>query len=269
VDVWLNTPRRPHEASGTSGEKVVFNGVLNLSIADGWWAEGYDGDNGWTIGPVVRGLAEEDSSVDEEDGLSLYSMLENSVIPLFYDRDMAGIPDKWIAMIKRSIHTLAPRFNTERMLEEYYQDMYLPTVQRSGELSALNFKLAKDIAEWKSKIPMRFSSLHLLDISVEGIQGDTIVVDQPLVVTARIDPGKLKPEEIHVELFIGRDDGYGFIEPPDYVPLKMVSNLLNGSLIFTTEYRIRRNGPHSYGLRVLPYNEKLASKNETGLILWG
>jgi len=269
VDVWLNTPRRPYEASGTSGEKVVFNGVLNLSIADGWWAEGYDGENGWTIGPLVRGLSEEDAGVDEEDGLSLYSTLENSVIPQFYDRNIEGIPDKWITMIKRSIHTLAPRFNTERMLAEYYEDMYLPTVRRSGELSEFNYKLAKDIADWKSKIPMRFSSLHLLDISVEGIQGDTIVVDQPLTVTARIDPGKLSPEEIHVELFIGRDDGNGFIEPPDLVPLKMETNLLNGSLIFAAEYRIRRNGPHSYGIRVLPYNEKLVSKHETGLVLWG
>jgi len=267
--VWLNTPRRPYEASGTSGEKVVYNGVLNLSISDGWWAEGFDGANGWTIGPVIRGITEEDASVDEEDTLSLYSILENSVIPLFYDRDISGIPDKWITMIKRSIHTLAPRFNTERMLKEYYNDMYVPTVRRSGELAESNYKLAKDIAEWKSKIPMRFSSLRLLDISVEGIQGDTIVVDQPLVVTARIDPGKLKPEEIYAELFIGPDDGYGFTDPPDRVPLKMVTNLLNGSLIFTAEYRVRRNGPHSYGIRVLPYNEKLASKHETGLILWG
>ncbi|WP_367359847.1 alpha-glucan family phosphorylase [Syntrophus sp. (in: bacteria)] len=269
VDVWLNTPRRPHEASGTSGEKVIYNGVLNLSISDGWWAEGYDGENGWTIGPVVRDHLEDDAGADEEDALSLYSMLENSVIPLFYDRDTAGIPDKWIAMIKRSIHTLAPRFNTERMLQEYYDEMYLPTVQRSAELSESGHRLAREIAQWKSTIPMRFSSLHLLDISVEGIQGDTIVVDQPLVVTARIDPGKLSPEEIYVELFIGRDDGYGFLGTPDRVPLKRVSNLLNGSLIFTTEYRIRRNGPHSYGIRVLPYNDRLASRHETGLILWG
>ncbi|OPY85580.1 MAG: hypothetical protein A4E72_01887 [Syntrophus sp. PtaU1.Bin208] len=142
-------------------------------------------------------------------------------------------------------------------------------MRRSAELGESNFKLAKEIAEWKSTIPMRFSSLHLLDISVEGIQGDTIVVDQPLVVTARIDPGKLSPEEISVELVIGRDDGNGFIGTPDRIPLKLVSSLLNGSLIFSVEYRIRRNGPHSYGIRVLPYNQKLASKHETGLILWG
>jgi len=269
VDVWLNTPRRPYEASGTSGEKVIFNGVLNLSISDGWWAEGYDGANGWTIGPVMRGIGEEDAGVDEEDGLSLYSMLENSVIPLFYDRDSAGIPDKWIAMIKRSLYTLGPRFNTERMLKDYYDKMYVPTVHRNAVLSEQNYRKAKEIAEWKSKIPMRFSSLRLLDISVEGIQGDTIVVDQPLVVTARIDPGKLTPEEIYVELFIGRDDGYGFLEAPDCVPLKLDTNLLNGSFIFTAEYRVRCNGPHSYGIRVLPYNEKLASRYETGLILWG
>ena len=126
VDVWLNTPRRPLEASGTSGEKVVANGVLNLSISDGWWVEGYDGTNGWTIGPVVKGYAEETENADEEDSQSLYTLLENSVIPLFYDREMSGLPEKWIAMIKRSMQTLVPRFNTERMLVDYYRDLYLP-----------------------------------------------------------------------------------------------------------------------------------------------
>ena len=113
VDVWLNTPRRPLEASGTSGEKVVANGVLNLSVSDGWWVEGYDGTNGWTIGPVVKGYTDETENADEEDSRSLYSLLENNVIPLFYDREMSGLPEKWLAMIKRSMQTLVPRFNTE------------------------------------------------------------------------------------------------------------------------------------------------------------
>jgi phosphorylase/glycogen(starch) synthase len=130
VDVWLNTPRRPLEASGTSGEKVVANGVLNLSISDGWWVEGYDGTNGWTIGPVVKGYAEETANADEEDSQSLYALLENSVIPLYYDREMSGLPQKWIAMIKRSMQTLIPRFNTDRMLIDYYRDLYLPTARR-------------------------------------------------------------------------------------------------------------------------------------------
>ncbi|HAJ26540.1 MAG TPA: alpha-glucan family phosphorylase, partial [Syntrophus sp. (in: bacteria)] len=113
VDLWLNNPRRPLEASGTSGIKVVINGVLNMSASDGWWVEGYNGANGWTIGPVLKGYEEPQGNVDAEDGQSLYSLLENNVVPYFYERDAAGIPEKWLAMIKQSMQSLAPVFNTD------------------------------------------------------------------------------------------------------------------------------------------------------------
>ena len=268
VDVWLNTPRRPHEASGTSGEKVIANGVLNLSISDGWWSEGYDGTNGWNIGPVVKGYSEESANADEEDSQSLYSILENSVIPTFYSREISGLPEKWIGMIKRSIQTLMPKFNTARMLLEYYHTMYLPTANREHELYMDEHKLTRELADWKLKIPMRFSSLRLLDASIEGIHGDTVFVDQPLTVSARIDAGKMEPDEILVELVIGRKDGYEFAESPDCVPLKLANKTLDGVLTYSAEYIVKQNGRHIYGIRVLPYHKNLAAKQETGLILW-
>lgn len=123
VDVWLNVPRRPLEASGTSGEKVAMNGGLNLSVLDGWWLEGYDGTNGFAIG----GTAEEGESalVDAADAESLYSVLEREVVPLYYDRDTSGLPRKWLAMMKRSISTLVPEFNSDRMVEEYARRIYI------------------------------------------------------------------------------------------------------------------------------------------------
>jgi phosphorylase/glycogen(starch) synthase len=269
VDVWLNTPRRPYEASGTSGIKVVANGVLNLSISDGWWCEGYDGTNGWNIGPVMRNYAGEAEAADEEDAQSLYALLENTVVPLFYDRQGSGIPEKWIAMIKRSMETLIPRFNTERMLLEYYQEMYLPTAIRAQELTRDAFALARALADWKRKIPMRFSSVKLLDVTVEGIHGDNIPVNEPLTVNVRIDPGKLEPQEILVELVIGRKDGQDGVVHPEYRPMRIVNKGVDGIFTFSVEYIIRENGPYSYGLRVLPHNDKLASRQETGLILWG
>ncbi len=120
VDVWLNVPRRPLEASGTSGEKVAMNGGLNLSILDGWWMEGYDGQNGFAIGRDVTG----DANVDAGDAESLYSVLEREVVPLYYDRDQNGLPRKWISMMKHSIATLAPEFNSDRMVEEYVRRIY-------------------------------------------------------------------------------------------------------------------------------------------------
>ena len=249
VDVWLNNPRRPLEASGTSGEKVVVNGVLNLSISDGWWVEGYDGKNGWTIGPVVKGYAEETGNADEEDAQSLYALLENSVIPLFYDREMSGLPEKWIAMIKRSMQTLVPRFNTERMLIDYYRDLYLPTARREHQLYADSYRMARELADWKRKIPMRFSSLRILEVSIEGIRGDTILVERPLDIAVRIDPGKLTPEEILVELIIGKKDGTGFAAPPgagpfeDFLPLRGRDPHLSGFLHGPAKRRLRLRHP--------------------------
>ncbi|MFH1078981.1 MAG: alpha-glucan family phosphorylase [Pseudomonadota bacterium] len=269
VDVWLNTPRRPYEASGTSGIKVVANGVLNLSVSDGWWCEGYDGVNGWNIGPVIRNYAGETENADEEDTQSLYTLLENTVVPLYYDRQGSGIPERWIAMIKRSMESLPPQFNTERMLLEYYREMYLPTAIRTQELTRDDFDLTRALADWKRKIPMRFSSVKLLDVTVEGIHGDNIPVNEPLKVTARIDPGKLEPHEIMVELVIGRRGGQDNACHPEYLPMRIASKGADGIFTFSVEYVIRENGPYSYGLRVLPYNEKLASRQETGLVLWG
>jgi phosphorylase/glycogen(starch) synthase len=269
VDVWLNNPRRPLEASGTSGEKVVANGVLNLSISDGWWVEGYDGANGWTIGPVVKRYADETSNADEEDSQSLYALLENSVIPLFYDREMSGLPEKWLAMIKRSMQTLVPRFNTERMLIEYYRDLYLPTARREHDLYEDSYRMARELADWKRKLPMRFSSLRLLDVSIEGIRGDTILVERPLTVAVRIDPGKLEPEEVLAELVIGKKEGSGFADPPESVPLQITGRAADGVLTFSVSYTVLQNGAYSYGIRVLPYHPHLAAKQETGLVYWG
>jgi phosphorylase/glycogen(starch) synthase len=269
VDVWLNNPRRPLEASGTSGEKVVANGVLNLSISDGWWVEGFDGTNGWTIGPVVQGYAEETGNADEEDSQSLYALLENSVIPLFYDHEMSGLPEKWIAMIKRSMQTLVPRFNTERMLIEYYRNLYLPAARREHELYSESFRMARELADWKRKLPMRFSSLRLLDVSIEGIRGDTILVERPLTVTVRIDPGKLEPEEVLAELVIGRKGGSGFADPPECIPLKITGREADGVLTFSASYTVAQNGAYVYGIRALPYHPHLAAKQETSLVSWG
>src|SRR5688500_6610590 len=124
VDVWLNVPRRPLEASGTSGEKVAMNGGLNLSILDGWWLEGYDGTNGFAIGSSVEGA--EAADVDRSDAESLYRIMEDEVVPLYYDRDDEGLPRKWLSLMKRSIVTLVPEFNSDRMVEEYARRIYTP-----------------------------------------------------------------------------------------------------------------------------------------------
>jgi phosphorylase/glycogen(starch) synthase len=249
--------------------KVAINGALNMSVSDGWWAEGYDGTNGWNIGPVVKDLVEDIPVSDEADGHSLFALLEESVAPLFYDRDPSGIPQKWIHMAKRSMETLVPQFNTERMLLEYYANMYIPAAEREQDLARDGYRLAKEVADWKRKVPMRFSSTRLLEVSVEGVTGDSVFVGNPFVVSVKIDPGKLEPEEVMAELVIGRRDGCEFIGEPDCVPLTMMGKDVAGILTFTGVYIVKENGPHLYGVRVLPYSRNLASKQEVGLVLWG
>jgi len=161
-----------------------------------------------------------------------------------------------------------PRFNTERMLLEYYTGMYLPTAEREHELYTDAHRLTRELAEWRRKIPMRFSSLRLLDASIQGIRGDTVPVDQPLIISARVDPGKVEPEEILVELIIGRREGYEFVESPDCVTLEMTKKGADGILTYSAEYIVKHNGPYLYGIRVMPYHKNLASKRATGLILW-
>ncbi|MFQ5578297.1 MAG: alpha-glucan family phosphorylase, partial [Anaerolineae bacterium] len=124
VDVWLNTPRRPYEASGTSGQKAGLNGIPNLSISDGWWPEGYNGANGWLIG---RG----EESDDHRDANYLYELLENEVVPLFYNRNEQGIPEGWVAMMRESLKTIAPRFSMSRMLKDYANLLYVPLLRGS------------------------------------------------------------------------------------------------------------------------------------------
>jgi phosphorylase/glycogen(starch) synthase len=155
------------------------------------------------------------------------------------------------------------------MLTDYYRDLYLPTARREHELYDDSYRMAKELADWKRKIPMRFSSLRLLDVSVEGIRGDIILVESPLTVTVRIDPGKMEPQEVLAELVIGKKEGPGFAEPPECIPLAMNSRASDGILTFSVSYTVRQNGAYSYGIRALPYHPNLATKQETNLVYWG
>jgi phosphorylase/glycogen(starch) synthase len=267
VDVWLNTPTRPFEACGTSGQKAVVNGTLNLSICDGWWCEGYDGTNGWTIGPVVTELDPTAQSSSEADSKALYALIEEQVVPLFYERDESGVPQKWVTMVKRAMETLVPRFNSKRMVLEYHDTMYVPAAERGLAVARDRCALAREIADWKRKIPMRFSSVRLLDVSLGGIQGDSIEVGKPFSVSLRLDPGKLDPSEILVELLVGRKDGADFLRPPDCIRLKQVESK-GGVLTFGAEYAAPENGRYHYGIRAMPFHPHLAFKHESELVLW-
>ncbi|HRR40429.1 MAG TPA: alpha-glucan family phosphorylase [Syntrophales bacterium] len=270
VDLWVNTPRRPFEACGTSGQKVVINGGLNLSVSDGWWCEGFNGSNGWTVGPVMsRFMGYEDSAdADARDAESLYSSLEDVIAPMFYERDASGVPQDWMSMVKESIMTLVPRFNAERMTRQYLEEMYIPAAKRGYDMTQDSFKLAKELSDWKMKVPLRFSSLRLVDVSFEGIHGDSIPVGEPFTVKVRVDPGKMERDEILVELVIGKVEKQDFLREPANVPLEC-SGAEDGMLIYSCRHSVQESGSYSYGVRAIPYKKDLMNKQELCLVLWG
>jgi len=270
VDVWLNLPRRPFEACGTSGQKIVINGALNLSISDGWWCEGHDGTNGWNVGPARTRFTgyENDADADEIDAESLYSMLEDVVIPLFYERDSAGIPQEWVTMIKRSMMTIIPRFNAERMVQDYLQQMYLPAARRGQDMREQSFRLARELADWKLKVPLRFSSLRIVDVAFEGVEGYSLLVGRPFKVHVRVDPGTMEAESILPELVIGKTEKQEFVDDPAVVPLRLTGR--DGQILsFECEYHVAESGPYSYGIRIIPHHGDLTSAQDLGLVLWG
>ncbi len=267
-DVWLNNPRRPYEASGTSGMKLPVNGGINLSVSDGWWCEGYNRQNGWTIGPVISTELPTGDQSDYSDAESLYSLLEESVIPLYFEQNEEGLPQRWIAMAKRSMHSLTANFSSNRMLINYIDGYYGPAASRSVDTHSNDQALARSLAKWKSEIPSRFSTMHIEDFTISGMEGDTLCCGQPLSVNMRVNRGELAVEELLAQLIIGPANKNGeFTGTPDMVRLTAKTNG-NGQVTFSGAYIATRNGYYSYGLRIMPITNGLDSPLETGLVQW-
>ena len=270
-DVWLNTPRRPHEASGTSGQKVSVNGGLNLSVSDGWWCEGFDGRNGWTIGAQASPEHCPEQS-DYDDAESLYTLLEENVIPLFFARDVMGLPHAWLEMVRRAMQTLIGRYSSHRMVNEYLTRFYLPTAARYQELQKDDHALARRLAPWKAEVASRFSSLRMGTIAITGLGCGGKNDAESMDVSVEILPGDMHTSELLVQLVVGPGDGKTFLGSPDVLELSPVNGdtpTEGGALLYSGSYTPTRNGQHMYGIRVMPVTEGLASPLETRLVLWG
>ena len=240
----------------------------NLSIRDGWWDEAYAGTNGWTIGEDREFSNIESSNL--YDSQNLYDLLEHVVIPLFYKRTAEGIPDQWVHMMKESIRTLVPFFNTHRMLREYYSKMYLPTAVRGARLQQEKFARAKALAHWKLKIASRFSTDHIRWFKTKGVRGDTLNLGDTFEIEAGIESGKLHDDEIRVELVIGETGDDDRIVNPRIIAMSKISEVeAEGISIYSGTYTTVRSGRFVYGIRVLPTHPDLLRYQEVGLVHWG
>ena len=264
VDVWLNTPLRPQEASGTSGMKVAFNGGLNLSVLDGWWCEGYRGNNGWAIG---RGEIYDDLGYQNEvESRAIYDLLEKEIVPLFYNRDGDGIPRGWIAFMKTSLQTLCPVFSTDRMVQEYAKRCYIPAYEHWERLNRDDLRLAVELARWKERLHGLWGQL-----SIDSVEAETdreVTVGERLPIKVRITPGQIPISEIAVEVYFGVLDSRGTIMGGEMVPLVPAEDP-ERSGHFGGELECRFCGRHGFMLRVMPRHPELGTVYDPGLILWG
>jgi starch phosphorylase len=266
VDVWLNNPRRPLEASGTSGMKICCNGGLNLSILDGWWVEGYAQDNGWAIG-----AGEEYTDLtyqDDVESRAIYDLLEQEIVPLFWTRTSDGLPRGWLKMMKRSISSICPFFNTNRMVQEYVEKCYWPSAQRFQMLSAENLKRAAQLAQWRRRLAQNWQGVRVEAVEARG--ADPMTVGGQLEVRARVQLGGLSPDDVEVQLFHGVVDSFGDIPNPRTVPMSHNGRPEgNSAWQFQGTIPCRSSGQHGYAVRVLPRHADLGNPFEPGLLTWG
>jgi starch phosphorylase len=263
-DVWLNTPRRPLEASGTSGMKAVVNGVLQLSVLDGWWAEGYDPVLGWSIG---SGEEYQDTEYqDKVESEALYDVLEQEIIPEFYLRGKDGLPRSWIERMKTCVREMAPRFTMDRMVKEYTERFYLPVASRFDRLSANGMERARALDEWVSRVREAWPK-----VAVERVDADRdpqLPVGASLTVRAVVTLGTLTSSEVTVQLYYGRMGTEERIAGGKVVTMEVVESTSEGAL-FQGAIPCDESGRHAFQVRVMPRHEDLGTVVDTGLVLWG
>jgi starch phosphorylase len=263
VDVWLNTPEYPLEASGTSGEKAGINGVINLSVLDGWWGEGYRGDNGWGIAP--HGPEFDAEYRDQEEAKDLLDIIEKEVVPLYYGSNGRGYSEGWVAMSKASMKTTIPRFNAQRMMKDYIQGFYGPASKHNATLACENCTTAKILAQWKQKIVQAWPDVGLHSVSKPPTQiknGETV----PLRVEARLN--SLKPEDVIVEVLVGtlnRDETFTVREQYVLAPENQNDE---GDALYKLDLCPSLPGRQYFKIRMYPYHELLAHRFETGHMIW-
>ena len=264
VDVWLNTPRRGMEASGTSGMKAAANGVPNCSILDGWWVEGYDPTLGWAIG---RGEGYTDGNYqDQVESQALYDILEKQIVPLFYKRTVDNIPRDWIAMMKTCMRKLAPVFNTNRMVKDYAEKFYVPAATRGKALSADGLTRGAALAHSKENLRHRWGGIKIVGVHTSG--NGHYKVGENMQVEALVELPDVQPADLQVQLYAGPINATGQIEEPQTMVMEHTKLIANSRHLFTGRIDCRTSGRHGFAIRVLPGNADMATPFEPGLIIW-
>jgi starch phosphorylase len=264
-DVWLNNPRRPEEASGTSGMKAIYNGCLNFSTLDGWWDEAYDPHVGWEIGRGEEYPPDQWAHQDYLEAQALYGILENDIVPTFYTRARDGLPREWIARMKNSIRKLAPFFNTHRMVAEYTERYYMPAYESYQRLTKPDLSRGVALAQWKQKVYSQWSNVQVLKVTTSA---DELKVGSEQEITAVVQLGSLTPEDVIVQIYYGDLDTHGNIVVGNAVNMQPAEAQGGGIYVFKARLAYHTTGNQGLSVRVLPSHEDLPTPFLRGLIRW-
>ena len=264
VDIWLNTPTRPLEASGTSGEKAQMNGVLNFSVLDGWWKEGYVEGAGWALTDIRT--YENQAHQDQLDAATIYQMLEKEIIPLYYAKNSKGYSPEWIQTIKNSVTKITPRFTTKRMMDDYFEKFYNKLAKRHALLGADNYKVAKEIVDWKQNIVAHWDAIEVVNSTLNAKSAE-LSVGNKCTIAVELDTKGLNDKGIGVELVAVRTSTHNNNKLFEVKPLELVKT--KGShLFFETEYQLSYAGGMKFGLRMYPKNDLLPHRMDFCYVRW-
>ncbi len=263
VDLWVNNPRRPHEASGTSGMKVVPNGGLNLSILDGWWCEGYNVDVGWAIGAGEE--YDDPNYQDEVESKALFDVIENEIIPLFYNLSSDGLPRDWIKRMKKSLMELSPVFNTNRMVQEYTEKFYMKARENWEKLSADDFTKVKDLVRWKQNVKENWNQVKIVNA---GVQKKEVEVGFALKVETEIKLGNLKPEDVRVQVLSGPLDSDFNILSSEKEQMKCIGSVHEDLYKYEGYVPCDESGLFGYSLRIMPDHPDMTDQFGLELMRW-
>jgi alpha-glucan phosphorylase-like protein len=265
VDIWLNTPTRPLEASGTSGMKAALNGVVNFSVLDGWWAEGYRPDSGWALS--LERTYEDQNLQNELDAENIYNILETEIIPTYFDFNEAGISPRWISYVKNIIAEVAPYFTMQRMLHHYYERFYNKLFDSSATLRKDNFQPAKELAAWKEHVRQHWSKVHTIHVDTFDAANHPLPVGEKMETRIKIGLGSLAAEHIGVEqVFFHRID-------ENELKLVRVAQLElkdkgHGEATYAVTVDPKMTGVYEFGFRIYPKHPLLANRQSLNLVHW-